>query len=85
MITSLNGAEILLAVMKAQWDVGGGRILLGYNGDGGMVMLWPWTPWITISGNLAEAQIQDLQSSFCVLSSGSGQPSLVRILHFLTW
>jgi hypothetical protein len=38
-ITFMNWAEFSRAGRKAQWDEGGGRILLGDNIDGGEVML----------------------------------------------
>ena len=34
-------AEFFFAGMRAQWDEGGGKLLLGHNTDGGAVMLPP--------------------------------------------
>jgi hypothetical protein len=36
-------AKLFLAVMKAQWDYGSKRILLGINTGNRAVMLWPIT------------------------------------------
>jgi hypothetical protein len=51
----LKRAKFLIAGMKAQWDKGGRRVLLGDDTGGGQVMLWPirfQCVWVWISTGL---------------------------------